>query len=1616
MDGHSTSSRKHSFSEYSSLNGMSRDHHDRSSYHHHSHHGSGHDDRRNRQGHDRDKMKNYKILVDPALEKGQHQKVYRFDGCMPGGVPIETRDPRLRWNKMWMKKQCADLPVPRFKYDQNYVGDPLPKEVTFTNLNDNIHRNFLEDMCKVFGKIDEVKVFYHPRTKKHIGVGQVVFCSTRAARTCVERLNNTAKMGNVMTVFVDVMGKIRDTVVNELIAQQDRPRSDEKSAEKQKNVKPAFVKKDRERPRTPTFSDYGMATVHRFKDPEEERLELEKEKEKEKLEKQESKKSDPRERDPRERVNSRDGRDRGSRDHDSRERESKERDADSSSGYGSGLPETPSSHRTNTPQRFADTPSSHRSNNFSENTPTPGYPDTPTQYQTPPVMPFTAGMNPPPFVQPVTQQNYGLMQNPQMNYGAANMSRQLPPNVNFNAPPPQTNFAQQPQNSFAAQQQNFSRPQNNYGMPPNYGVPGAPNFRPGQPMFSPQTNMPFSFNQPMNNMRLPVMNNSVQPPPQMVPAMNQNFAPFGVQPIVNPQNALGMCAPFQSPPPVTTCATDNGQMKTNDDGSRIESLESRIESLLRSKGIGDSFNSPPGGDPEPIPPPPEQTLPAPPPGNGYEMMPPLPPESDANNAACDRPRTPEWEPPSPPTPQRQSPFMWTDSNSNLGMETSISTAEYGYNEQYHEDDIMIPQVGEEKDISTEMEDGADIGDDNASNEDDRMSLSSLSSGEQKLEVHTEEVNSSDLFQSNQQLGQTNVNPLIPPSYQMTNQWAANHAFGSYAQNYMNNSLSQTTLDKDPTDDTFSGVLDKVITELKQIMKRDLCKKMVENAAFKSLEDWWDKEETKLQKPTTVETVVDKPLKSSSVTQDTTASLSALFEVQHPWKEGGSFAGIRAGCGIGGGGLLGIRGSVPKIPKFRRMFRPPSPPDDIDDDVKSSEGKTNRKGYTSSKARKSPKKPHASSKPTVSIYSSSSSSSSENESDSEEEEHAEDVDVEEEESEISGASSSEDESSESSDSDDSDSSSDSSDESSSSEEEESIAPESIQKDESKAEVSNIEIPKRLAVIEENRELVEPVNKETSKKRGRPPKKLSPIKEYKEVERGVIGSNADRRVDESMETSLSNLEDSSPPSAAFVEEDELVTDDVEIPEKKDDRNIDIRSDITKEPQFVLEHNYFARPPAIVARDASSTAKASSDTEDADEELEVAVIPQFLLEHSYCAVPMVAVKSSARNDADTDAVYEEIQSELNKTRDKSTSSDVEMSPVKTKRSPKPKKADKLKDITSRIQSKSNRGSRELASLLEDVKSTPEKAPPKIFSMRDLNEERNILYEMFTKGIDAEDIQFMKRSYEGMLQDDNCMYYWLNDTHWVDHPVTDIPDPPRKRRKLDEPELRKHTSGCARTEGFYKISVQEKAKYMWNAKKLLDVQQLGAGKDKPEADNKNVKTQVQNSREARSNQRRLLSAYGNLVDYSDLLKFNQLKFRKKQIRFAKSRIHDWGLFALEPIAAEEMVIEYVGQTIRKTVADFREKCYESEGIGSSYLFRVDNDVIIDATKCGNLARFVNHCCNPNCYAKVITVDSAKKIVIYSKRDIDVNEEITYDYKFPIEDEKIPCLCGAQGCRGTLN
>ncbi|GAB0097431.1 Histone-lysine N-methyltransferase trithorax [Sergentomyia squamirostris] len=140
-----------------------------------------------------------------------------------------------------------------------------------------------------------------------------------------------------------------------------------------------------------------------------------------------------------------------------------------------------------------------------------------------------------------------------------------------------------------------------------------------------------------------------------------------------------------------------------------------------------------------------------------------------------------------------------------------------------------------------------------------------------------------------------------------------------------------------------------------------------------------------------------------------------------------------------------------------------------------------------------------------------------------------------------------------------------------------------------------------------------------------------------------------------------------------------------------------------------------------------------------------------------------------------------------------------------------------------------------------------------------------------------------------------------------------------------------------------------------------------------------------------------------------------KDSVGVYRSHIHGRGLFCTRDIEAGEMVIEYAGELIRATLTDKRENYYESKGIGC-YMFRIDDNFVVDATMRGNAARFINHSCEPNCYSKVVDILGHKHIIIFALRRIVPGEELTYDYKFPFEDVKIPCSCGSKRCRKYLN
>lgn len=154
---------------------------------------------------------------------------------------------------------------------------------------------------------------------------------------------------------------------------------------------------------------------------------------------------------------------------------------------------------------------------------------------------------------------------------------------------------------------------------------------------------------------------------------------------------------------------------------------------------------------------------------------------------------------------------------------------------------------------------------------------------------------------------------------------------------------------------------------------------------------------------------------------------------------------------------------------------------------------------------------------------------------------------------------------------------------------------------------------------------------------------------------------------------------------------------------------------------------------------------------------------------------------------------------------------------------------------------------------------------------------------------------------------------------------------------------------------------------------------------------------------------------------KSSQYKKMKSEWRnnvvLARSRVQGLGLYAARDIEKHTMVIEYIGMLIRNEIAERYERIHEAHNRGI-YMFRLDDDRVIDATLAGGLARYINHSCNPNCVAEAVEIDRERKILIIANRKIYKGEELGYDYKLAIEDDqhKISCLCGAPTCKKWMN
>jgi SET domain-containing protein len=134
-------------------------------------------------------------------------------------------------------------------------------------------------------------------------------------------------------------------------------------------------------------------------------------------------------------------------------------------------------------------------------------------------------------------------------------------------------------------------------------------------------------------------------------------------------------------------------------------------------------------------------------------------------------------------------------------------------------------------------------------------------------------------------------------------------------------------------------------------------------------------------------------------------------------------------------------------------------------------------------------------------------------------------------------------------------------------------------------------------------------------------------------------------------------------------------------------------------------------------------------------------------------------------------------------------------------------------------------------------------------------------------------------------------------------------------------------------------------------------------------------------------------------------------------SPIQGVGAFATWRIAARTRVVEYTGERLTPDEADARYPEVAGER-HHTYLFAIDDDVVIDAAVDGNEARFINHSCDPNCDAVV----EDGRIWIETIRDVEAGEELAYDYAYMLEarhspaaKRRFPCTCGAGNCRGTI-
>ncbi|KAH8742114.1 protein with 4 PHD domains plus a SET domain and associated cysteine cluster at the C-terminus [Cryptosporidium ryanae] len=172
-----------------------------------------------------------------------------------------------------------------------------------------------------------------------------------------------------------------------------------------------------------------------------------------------------------------------------------------------------------------------------------------------------------------------------------------------------------------------------------------------------------------------------------------------------------------------------------------------------------------------------------------------------------------------------------------------------------------------------------------------------------------------------------------------------------------------------------------------------------------------------------------------------------------------------------------------------------------------------------------------------------------------------------------------------------------------------------------------------------------------------------------------------------------------------------------------------------------------------------------------------------------------------------------------------------------------------------------------------------------------------------------------------------------------------------------------------------------------------------------------------------------------------------EKNLKVFDAKEKGLGVYCQIHIPKDTFVVEYVGEVLKKDQYLNRVEWYKKRELKSSkeinligpngdkidkndhefafnsldirerhwYCMEIGDDYIIDSTRMGNISRLINHSCEPNCVAQKWIVGNEYRIGIFSLRDINPNEELTYDYSFTAYDVGFECKCNTKKCKGRI-